>query len=541
MNLLKQYFMSIKTSSAEIEPVTTSIETLSAQLSTASAASVAMKYQNNIYVFGGIKYVGSSQQIINSIYKYNIPNKTCTLLNTTLPVTESLSGIGLYDRYIYIIGGYNGSGRDNRIFKFDTNDDSITTISTTLPTNLSNFGYAQVGNVVYIFGGYSTTSQKKIYKFDMSTETVSTSSTELPSIRHNVEAVAVDNNIYVLGGKDSSLYTTAYLFNTTNESLTQVYASLPSVDAYRAVGFGNDIILFGGIVSGTYQNKIYKFDTTNLALSELSITMPERADNIAPAKDGYYAYYFGGEISSSSYTNKIVKFTKGSDITSPTIDSTLENNSWDTIKYAIDNDMVPSGWLGQTKEIDSGTYAGYNVRLVDLTANRYSKTSSGSTNAVFQFSNCLTTTYGMNSTATNVGGWASCSLRTTLNSTFLQALPQDLQDVISECTVLSGTGNSTTSGTSSSNNKIFLPCEWEMFGANTYGIGSSEGTPQYQYYAQGASYRILTIYGTSTKPWWRLRSPWSGLNAQFCVVDDSGGPNASTASDLNGVAPCFAI
>lgn len=256
-------------------------------------------------------------------------------------------------------------------------------------------------------------------------------------------------------------------------------------------------------------------------------------------------------VNNQFYTNAgSGSFAKGSDVlyedklvkeAAIIIDSTLSNNSWATIKYAIDNGLAPSGWLGQTKEIESGTYQGYHLQLVDLQSNRYQKSdNSGYTNAVFQFVECLTTTYGMNTSATNNGGWASCTLRTTMNTTFLQGLPQAIQNIISECKVKSGTGNNSTSGTSSSSNKLFLPCEWEMFGAKTYGIGSSEGTPQYQWY-NTASRRIKYIYGTTTKPWWRLRSPWSGTNAQFCVVDETGGPNASTASDGNGIAPCFSI
>ena len=223
-----------------------------------------------------------------------------------------------------------------------------------------------------------------------------------------------------------------------------------------------------------------------------------------------------------------------------TIDRTiLDNNSWADIKQMVDNGTAPSDWIGQSKKITEGTYAGYIIKCVDLTSNRYEKTDgTGYTNAVFQFLYLINQTYRMNSSATNVGGWASCSLRTTLNSTIYNALPTDIKNVISQCKVLSGTGDNTTSGTSSSDNYLFLPCQYEVFGSvNNSVIGESSNI--FSYYATNTIYK--NRYGTSfTSNQWS-RSPQSGNNQRFDINGSTAGTAYLAANQTAYIAPCFAI
>ena len=152
----------------------------------------------------------------------------------------------------------------------------------------------------------------------------------------------------------------------------------------------------------------------------------------------------------------------------------------------------------------------------------------------------------MNSTNTNVGGFAECAMRTALNTTVYNQLPDDLKAIISEVSVASGIGNSTTSGTTASDNKLFLASEYEIFGAKTYSIGTSEGSPQFGYWALHNSNadRVKTkINSTSAQYWWFwwLRSPYSGNSTFFCGVSNSGFANFNGSNYLSGVCPCFAI
>lgn len=227
------------------------------------------------------------------------------------------------------------------------------------------------------------------------------------------------------------------------------------------------------------------------------------------------------------------------------IDPVLANNSWETIKAAFRAGVAADYWnLGDTKEIELADGYTYEVQIVDMTPNRYALSDgTGYSNGVLQFVMCLATDRQMNATNTNVGGWADCAMRTALNTTVYNQLPDDLKAVISEVSVESGVGNETTSGTSTSNNKLFLASEYEIFGAKIYSIGASEGSPQFGYWALHNSNadRIKTKINSTLAQYWWLRSPYSGNSALFCDVNYAGDVNVGNAHDSSGVCPCFAL
>ena len=217
-----------------------------------------------------------------------------------------------------------------------------------------------------------------------------------------------------------------------------------------------------------------------------------------------------------------------------TLDDTLENNSWDTIAKAFKLGVAPSGWLGQTKEITSGTYNGYHLQLVDNTKNRYERVDgNGYTKAVFQFLEVLPTKAKMNNTTTNNGGWASCYMRSDILPSVYADLPSDIQAIIKECKVLSGIGGGYNT-TSSSNNKLFFPCEYEVLGYAQYSIGASEGSPQYTWYANPLSDTLKHLINSDINYSFWERSPYS--SSLFCT---SGG--YQYADTPNHYAPAFAI
>ena len=63
--------------------------------------------------------------------------------------------------------------------------------------------------------------------------------------------------------------------------------------------------------------------------------------------------------------------------------------------------------------------------------------------------------YVMNTSATNVGGWASCAARTRLNGTLLAALPEELQAVIKSVTKNYNSGGSSVVSTCA--DKLWIP------------------------------------------------------------------------------------
>ena len=95
----------------------------------------------------------------------------------------------------------------------------------------------------------------------------------------------------------------------------------------------------------------------------------------------------------------------------------------------------------------------------------------------FQLVDCLNQTANMNSSNTNAGGWNSSAMRTRM-STYLSQLPAALRNVIKTVNKRTSAGNQSSS-IQTTQDKLFLLSEIEIFGATTYSF-AGEGT-QYEH------------------------------------------------------------
>ena len=153
----------------------------------------------------------------------------------------------------------------------------------------------------------------------------------------------------------------------------------------------------------------------------------------------------------------------------------------------------------------------------------------------WQLKNCLNTTYKMNSSNTNSGGWTSCAMRTSTMATLLSQLASDLKNAIVKVKKLSSAGNQSTA-INTTEDSLFLLSEVEIFGSTTYSK-SGEGS-QYAYYKAGNS-KVKKVNG-SDSDWWE-RSPYGAHSASFCNVNDFGDADNYTASMSIGVAFGFCV
>ena len=170
-------------------------------------------------------------------------------------------------------------------------------------------------------------------------------------------------------------------------------------------------------------------------------------------------------------------------------------------------------------------------------ANAYgSATATGKAGITFQMHDMFATEYPMNSSHTNSGGWKSSTMRTSTMATMKGYMPAAWQTAIKPVNKASGTGGGSTSGTETVSDSCFLLAEIEMFGSTTYSV-SGEGT-QYAYDKAGNSTRKNK--GGSAYSWWE-RSPYSGFNRNFCIVDSSGNKYINDASYSRGVAFAFCV
>lgn len=153
----------------------------------------------------------------------------------------------------------------------------------------------------------------------------------------------------------------------------------------------------------------------------------------------------------------------------------------------------------------------------------------------WQLENCMATTYPMNSSNTNRGGWKSCVMRTSTMATLLNQLASDLKNSIVKVKKLSSAGNQSTS-INTTEDSLFLLSEVEIFGSTSY-AKAGEGS-QYEYYQSGNS-RVKTVNGSASH-WWE-RSPYGSASANFCNVYGNGNADNNNASYSYGVAFGFCI
>lgn len=162
-------------------------------------------------------------------------------------------------------------------------------------------------------------------------------------------------------------------------------------------------------------------------------------------------------------------------------------------------------------------------------------TATGKAGISLQMKDCLNTTYQMNSSNTNSGGWGNCALRTTLQNTIKGQMPSAWQSIIKTVTKKASAGGA-SSTISSYSDTLFLLAEVEIFGSTTYSV-AGEGD-QYAWYKAGNS--KVKKYNGSANGWWE-RSPFASDSGNFCGVHSSGFANGASANASIGVAFGFCV
>lgn len=179
---------------------------------------------------------------------------------------------------------------------------------------------------------------------------------------------------------------------------------------------------------------------------------------------------------------------------------------------------------------------GFNHDTLTTAASYGANTATGKAGMTLQMHDLFATTYTMNSSNTNSGGWKSSAMRTSTMATMKGYLPDDWEAIIKPVNKASGTGGGSSSGTETVSDSCFLLAEIEVFGSTTYSV-SGEGS-QYAYYKAGNS-KVKNRSG-SADGWWE-RSPYSGGSSYFCFVGSGGSAYRLGANDSFGVAFGFCV
>ncbi len=234
--------------------------------------------------------------------------------------------------------------------------------------------------------------------------------------------------------------------------------------------------------------------------------------------------------------------------TSVKLPVSFENDSWDIISKAVKENNYPYQ-VGDTKEVDMGSLGTHTVRVANTSSCTNGETSETACGFVVEFAD-IVSTQKMNSNQTNVGGWPASEMRTYVNTTVYNALPDKLQNVVATTTVVSGHGATEGEANFTSSDKLYLLSTKEVWGkdgtSNTVTKDTAEiETRQLDYYKNKGvttnNYDGAIKQYNGTNYYWWLRSASSGSATNFFRSRDSGAWDANFANYTRGVSPAFRI
>lgn len=230
----------------------------------------------------------------------------------------------------------------------------------------------------------------------------------------------------------------------------------------------------------------------------------------------------------------------------PSYNTTLANNTWEQIAEACAAGVASNYWkVGDTKtETLNGTT--YTFRVVGFDHDnlhsddaKYSDSSynGGKKKAAitFEMTALFTTSYYMNASHTNSGGWDSSYIRKTVMKNMLGYMPTTLKNVLRTVSKLASAGNA-SSTIKTSADQLFLLSEIEINGMAKVSY-AGEGS-QYAYYKAGNS--AIKMNGSSVSSWW-TRSPRSSDSKNFALALSDGSVGYGSAGYSQGISFGFCI
>ena len=301
------------------------------------------------------------------------------------------------------------------------------------------------------------------------------------------------------------------------------------------------------------------------------------------AETGTYTVEATQNGQSTSGTVNVVSGTTSYSLTLSFVSSTLNSNSWDTIRSVSDKGQGANYWsVGDRKAVLlNGTVGSLTLSNVTIYAFilgfNHNASYEGSNRIHFLLAkNALSGGFDiafydskytpdsgwtppgagyfvMNVSNTNSGGWKGAYMRTSIcgtsltsySGTIIGVIPTELRSNLKSVTKYTdNTGNSSTAqaNITATTDYFFLLSEYEVFGtityANTY---EANKQAQYDYYKAGNSkmkYKYNASGTSGTQVFWWLRSPDRASANRFIGVGT--GTNASAARNNAGLSFAFA-
>ena len=338
---------------------------------------------------------------------------------------------------------------------------------------------------------------------------------------------------YATSASGSIAYASGSKYTPNGETSKTLYAKC-NANTYTITYNAN-----GG--SGTMSKTTCTYDT-NCTLAANSFT-----------KDGYaFVSWTKDSTSGTSYTaGSTVKnlATSGNVNMYAKWITQFENDSWSTIAANVKSGKTDQYKIGDTKTVDLGNLGTHTVRIANKSECTNGETSATACGFVVEFAD-IVTKQKFNSTKTNVGGWKDSELRTYINGTIYNALPSELQNVISSTKVISGHGLTAGEANFETQDKLYLLSNEEIYSdfasSSSARFDTSLGTSkQLDYYKnQGVTTSnyagAIKQYNGSDEFWW-LRSADDGYKNFFNQVESTGISSSYYANESQGVSPAFRL
>ena len=223
----------------------------------------------------------------------------------------------------------------------------------------------------------------------------------------------------------------------------------------------------------------------------------------------------------------------------------------DKLLYFAPMSLNCYSWLGIKEISESGKAKDYfkindeiNVQMINgeiitlqIIGFNHDNLSDGSGKAgiTFAMKYLLNSTYGINSQASNVGGWKDCDFRNNTLTEILNNLPIELKNSIKAVDKITTNGNKSTE-TITTSDKLFLFSATEISGTME---GFIEEGLQYEGF-YGKSNIKLTTNGENHSGYW-TRSPDITHTERFSCMSEYGWYASNTASHKRGICFGFCI
>ena len=265
---------------------------------------------NRAYMVGGI--ISNTGVYTNEIWTFNtLTNQWSQQSNTNSPALANHATV-IYDRFLYIIGGYDGTRylNDTWFYNIDANIAVQKSWSGSLPPISGHACVVDINDPtndfnIYCIGGFNEeTYYNGVWNTPSKKWTLVNTFGDTFVSRADHTAVILNRVIYILGGYDGfNVLSDMMRFDIVTSTwfalqpITSLSESMPALRGHAATIFtaASTIYVFGGLSDDVAYNKVWKYDLISNKWNELSYL-----DNSCVASRYEHAMVFN-EITNAMY------------------------------------------------------------------------------------------------------------------------------------------------------------------------------------------------------------------------------------------------